>query len=185
MINEYLQYLNESNSGIRINPKILNMRCTRLPSEILNFARNWEFIRHDIIIKRPKSKRSLAHDDYISPKKRSNNEINGIHTSSCKEITEVVDLYKQTVNIKLINEKLLFNFYEGSDYRTHGLTWYSFKDKKIYTCHDYADHNIFFKYHDDPSNKFLFKPLSFKEWFKKWKSDKNDFDMLDYSWLMR
>jgi len=181
MINKYLNYLQENNSNLRISTNVLNMKCTNLPSEILNFARNWKIIRHNILEKRSETKRSKALTD-IPPEKISDTLLNKFHVSSCNEIMDLKFDYNIDSSINLINEKLLFNFYEGSNYRTWGLTWYSFKDKKVYVCHDYADSNLFFR-SETPPYKFIWNPIPFKEWFKKWSSDKNNFDMLDYDWL--
>jgi len=178
MINEYLNYLQES---IRIDSRILNIRATSLPSDILKFAQTWRIIRYNILMKR-KGTATIPGVSDIPPTKISNSELDKYHKLSCDEIIFYYNHYKNPENIKLINDKLLYNFYEGSNYRTWGITWYSFKDKKIYTCHDADDSNIFFESHKPPF-KFIFKPIPFKEWFKKWTSDKNNHDRLDYSWL--
>lgn len=144
-----------------IIPQVKKLSAKNFPPDLKKFVQEWPVY---VYKKFPKSR------EVQSKKKISLSDLDRSNLFKLEELVQYdyfrVDDEGPTknpmANIKLVNDKYLYNFYDPTDYRVPRW-WYSFKDKYIYLYSSWEDDGFY-----SQSNGKMWKPRPYKEWLKMW-----------------
>ena len=136
-----------------LNPEVLKLTAAKLPTNLREFA-----------IKSLSERKfdkggTVVHKDYIP--NPTIKDLDNEHKSACDEIVEFDDALQTDLNIRLVDDRLLYMVYDKHDYRLYHSRWFSFKDGLIYR-YTTTDGPKGFYTSDDK----LVKPVPYKQWMK-------------------
>lgn len=146
-----------------VNDAVKRLSASRLPKDLLQFALNALEKRHNsgytsTVVHRPDVKKA-------TPKLLDAEHKNGWWW--VEQYDEYIgDYYPEfgDKNVRLLEDKLLYQVYDPEDYRLRGTCWFSFKDKMIYRWISYeAPYFGFYK----KDQKTIIKPMPYKIWMRQ------------------
>ena len=137
----------------KLNPAILKLSAAKLPKDLLQFALK-------ALSERTFEKSQVVHaDDKPNPTVK---DLDHEHKWACNDLLEIDNEWRQMdINVRLANDKMLYMFYDMTNYRLMHTRWYSFKDRLIYRYSSYDGSDGF--YHN---NGKLIQPVPYKQWMQ-------------------